>query len=147
LALGTAIAFAEPAREPNGRILIGAVYGVLLYVSNVLHTFGHITLARLVKAPMVVNVLTSTRDVNVYAQPGGSAPRTARMVRALGGPIANLLGGGVALAVSQFVSAPWLWMLGWFNVAVGVWTLAPVPSLDGWVLWGSVFRGNRAHAG
>ncbi len=146
LALGAAIAFAEHAPEPDGRILDAAVYAVLLYVSNVLHTLGHIAAARLAKAPMAVNVLTSTRDVNVYVQPGGSAHPTARFIRALGGPAANLLGGGVALAASQLASARWPWMLGWFNLAVGLWTLAPVPSLDGWVLWRTMLRRSGPNA-
>jgi Zn-dependent protease len=135
--------------EVRGRsdsFAVGLGYGLLLYASNVLHTAGHTIFGRLAKAPMAVNVLTSTRDVNVYVQPGASAPPGRRMLRALGGPLANVLGGLAALAASWTFAARWLSMSGYFNLAIGFWTLAPIPSLDGWVIWRTVFRRDRAHA-
>ena len=143
-AMGVLIALAEqrPARDS---LTVGVGYGLLLYASNVLHTVGHIVLGRLAKAPMAVNVLTSTRDVNVYAQPGASAPPRRRVLRALGGPLANILGGFAALGSSWLVGSRWLSMFGYFNVAIGFWTVAPIPSLDGWVIWRTAFHRDRAH--
>lgn len=144
--MGTAIAAAERRPAGNGHLLVvGIGYGCLLFASNILHTFGHIAAGRLAKAPMAVNVLTSTRDVNAYLQPGGSAPARRRTIRSLGGPAANLLTGLAALAAAPVLGTPWLSMFGYFNVAIGVWTLVPVPSMDGWVVWRSVFCRRREH--
>jgi hypothetical protein len=144
-AMGITVAFAEdPSRATLRLIAGGAGYGALLYAVNVLHTVGHIAFARLAGAPMAVNVLTSTRDVNVYVRPGPSAPATARVVRALGGPAANLVGGVAALAASRLVAARSVAMFGIFSLAVAAWTLAPVPSLDGWIVWRAVCRRDRA---
>jgi hypothetical protein len=144
-AMGVLIALAERRPGPD-YLAVGVGYGLLLCASNVLHTVGHIVLGRMAKAPMAVNVLTSTRDVNVYAQPGASAPPGRRMLRALGGPLANVLGGLAALGTSGIVGSRWLAMFGYFNLAVGFWTVAPIPSLDGWVIWRTAFRSNRGDA-
>jgi len=31
-------------------------------------------------------------------------------------------------------------MLGVFNLCIAAWTLAPVPTMDGWIVWRWVFR-------
>jgi hypothetical protein len=143
--VGVLIALAEQ-RSARGSLAVGVGYGVLLCASNVLHTVGHIVLGHFAKAPMAVNVLTSTRDVSVYVQPGASAPPRRRILRSLGGPLANVLGGFAALGSSWIVGSRWLSMFGYFNLAIGFWTVAPVPSLDGWVIWRTAFRSNRRHA-
>jgi hypothetical protein len=144
-ALGVAVALAENAAHTTARVgAHGILYGVALLVTNVLHTVGHIAFARMAGAPMAANILTSTRDVNVYVQPGSSAPPTSRVVRALGGPVANLLVGAAAVLGSRFVVVRWLLLFGYFNLAIGAWTLAPVPSLDGWVLWTAFRRARRS---
>jgi len=67
--LGIAIAAAEPGPANLVRLfLVGVGYGLLLLASNTLHTLGHIAAGRLAGAPMSVNVLTSTRDVNLYVR-------------------------------------------------------------------------------
>ncbi len=145
--LGVLIAATESGRGTIVRSLaVGIVYGILLFASNTLHTLGHIAAGRLAGAPMAVNVLTSTRDVNVYVQPGTSAAPKRRLARALGGPVANLTAGLAALAAAAVVGTRWLSIFGYFNVAVGLWTLAPVPSMDGWVVWGTLLHGERGHA-
>lgn len=141
-AIGIAVAVAEHRPGGNSRLLVvGIGYGLLLLAANVLHSVGHIAAGRLARTPMAVNVLTSTRDVNVYLQPGTSAPPGRRLVRSLGGPTANLLVGVVALAGAPILETRWLSMFGYLNVGVGLWTLAPVPTMDGWVIWRTVFRG------
>jgi hypothetical protein len=144
-AMGILIALAEH-RPAGDAVPAGVGYGLLLYASNILHTLGHIVLGRLAKAPMAVNVLTSTRDVNVYVQPGASAPPGRRVLRALGGPLANVLGGLAALVASRFVGSSWLPVVGYANLAIGLWTLAPVRSLDGWVIWRIAFGSRRTRA-
>ena len=63
-ALGMAVAAAES--RPGGiRAILtaGAVYGLLIYAANLVHTLGPILLGRLAGAPMAVNVLTATRPL------------------------------------------------------------------------------------
>jgi membrane-associated protease RseP (regulator of RpoE activity) len=84
--------------------------------------------------------MTSTRDVIVYERPGTIASPRCRLGRALGGPAANLAAGCALLLVGRLGHVRWAGMAGVINVVVGVWTLMPVPSLDGWVIWGSLAR-------
>ncbi len=114
---------------------IGLWYGAVLYASNVVHSLGHIISGRAANAPVDAVVLTSTRDVIIYAQPGGAAPPCSRIGRALGGPIANVAAGCVLILAGYFSEMPSLTMAGVVNVGIGVWTLVPVPTLDGWVIW------------
>ena len=36
-------------------------------------------------------------------------------------------------------SLSWLAAFGGFSVGVGLWTLVPIPTLDGWVIWRGLF--------
>ena len=84
---------------------------------------------------MAVNVLTSTRDVNVYREPGASAPPRLRRLRSLGGPAANLVFGLAAVAAARLLGSRGALMFGYMNIAVALWTLVPLPTMDGWVVW------------
>lgn len=92
---------------------------------------------------MAVNELTATSDVSVYARKGPEAPRGRRIQRPLGGPVANLAVGALALAAASMTGTGWLTMFGLFNLLIGSWTLLPVPTLDGAVIWGSVHKRSR----
>jgi Zn-dependent protease len=81
-------------------------------------------------------VLTSTRDVTVYRGAKQEVAERIRVVRSLGGPLANALIGLAALAFA----APWPRMFGVFNLCIAAWTLAPVPTMDGWIVWRWAFR-------
>lgn len=143
-ALGVALALAQRDESaPRSILLDGAVYGILLYACNTIHTLGHVAAGRLVRAPMDANLLTATRDVNLYTTPRASIPRAARIGRALGGPLANLLMGALGLAAGHALSVEWLRMFGWFGLLISGWTLLPIPTLDGWRIWGAVLRRDR----
>jgi len=143
-ALGITVAFAGRRGESiEAALLVGCGYGLMIYGSNVIHSIGHILAGRVAGAPMGTILLTSTRDVAVYLQPGTSAPRRLRVARALGGPVANLVCGLVSLAASGVASSGWLAAFGYFNIGVGLWTLTPVPSMDGWVIWRILFGFER----
>ncbi len=127
----------------------GLAYGLLLYLTNTAHTLGHIAAARLARTPMDAVVLTSTRDVNVYRGPKREVAERVRVVRSLGGPLANAALGAVCLGAAlgfadPSVTAPasvgWLRMFGVFNVCIAAWTLTPVPTMDGWIVWRWIFR-------
>jgi hypothetical protein len=146
-ALGMAVAWAGRRGEPiEEALLVGCGYGLALYVSNALHSVGHIVAGRVAGAPMGTNLLTSTRDVTIYLQPGASVPRRPRVARALGGPVANLVCGIVALAASGVGLPRWFARVGYINIGVGLWTLAPVRSMDGWVIWRTLLGFDRDHA-
>jgi Zn-dependent protease len=144
IALGVVIAASEEHTVQGwGSMLRGVGYGFLLIATNVLHTLGHIAAGRLAGSPMAVNVLTSTRDVNVYREPGASAPPRLRRLRSLGGPAANLVAGIAALAAARLLGSRGALMFGYMNIVVALWTIVPVPTMDGWVLWRAGRKGGN----
>jgi Zn-dependent protease len=149
LALGLAMAFADPdAGGATDVLLAGVWYGIVLAVANALHSLGHIVVGRAVRAPVEAILLTSTRDVTIYREPGDAAPARRRLGRSLGGPAANLVAGCALVVLARRTHLSWLAMAGYINVGIALWTLAPVPSLDGWVIWGILARSSgRGRAG
>ena len=136
IALGIVIAASQEHSERGWSCVPrGAGYGLLLIATNLVHTLGHIAAGRLAGSPMETNVLTSTRDVNVYREPGASAPPGRRRMRSLGGPGANVAVGVAALAAARTFGSRWALMFGVMNAAVALWTLLPIPTMDGWVVW------------
>ena len=139
IALGIVTAVAESRGAVTGAVAVnGVVYGVLLICCTVIHTLGHIVAGHLVGAPMDANLTTATRDVNIYITHGVETPRTARIGRSLGGPAANILSGLVALALWN--GEVWLRMFGIMSVAIGVFTLMPIPTLDGFRILKQLLR-------
>ena len=145
--LGLAMAFASQKDAGATRVLtVGIGYAAVLYFSNIFHSVGHVIAGRVAGAPVEVVLVTSTRDVMVYAQPGAAAPARSRLRRALGGPAANLAAGCVLTLAGHVTEASWIIVAGWMNVGISVWTLMPVPSLDGWVIWSILTRSRRGNA-
>jgi Zn-dependent protease len=139
--LGLAMAVARPGHEDAVRVVVvGVGYGALLYSANLLHSLGHVLAGRLVGTPVEAILMTSTRDVVLYAQPGAAAPVRPRVGRALGGPVANLAVGLVLILAGHWAQARWVFFAGLMNVLIALWTLMPVPSLDGWVIWRTLVR-------
>jgi Zn-dependent protease len=124
--------------------MIGLEYGLLLYLTNLLHSLGHILAAKMVGAPMEVLLLTATRDVTLYRTDTPGPSKWMFIGRSLGGPAANLLTGVASLAAWYLLSTEWWLFFSVFNLAIGIWTLFPMPSMDGWVIWGELF-GFRKH--
>jgi hypothetical protein len=134
--LGLAMAFASRRdADGTGILVAGLGYGAVLCAANILHSVGHMIAGRVVSAPVEAVLVTSTRDVIIYTQPGAAAPARSRVGRALGGPAANLVVGCALMPAGHFAQASWLATAGLVNVGVAIWTLMPVPSLDGWVIW------------
>ena len=127
-------------------VATAAVYAAALYSTNVLHSLGHIVAGRIVGTPMHILLLTSTRDVTLYPTVPSNYPVGVRVGRSLGGPATNI---GVALLCFNLAAplrAPWLESFAIVNLAVGLWTLCPIPTMDGWVIWRGLFRGrSREH--
>ena len=119
----------------SSRLLIGVVYGLMLYACNTTHSLGHMIGGTLLGTPMNALLLTATRDVNVYLGARAEVPLRIRMGRAASGPLLNLLTGVAMVVLGRGLRAGWLAVFGYFNLAVGLWTLCPIPTMDGWVIW------------
>jgi len=146
--LGVLIAFGQRSEAPaETAIVFGLGYGLLLYLTNVLHSLGHIVAAKRVGAPMEVLLLTATRDVTLYRKEEPAPSKRMFIIRSLGGPVANVLVGFIALSVWHLFSVWWSLSFCVFSLAVATWTLCPVPSMDGWVIWGELFGFRRRPAG
>jgi len=167
VALGWAVAWGQSAGSgPSGgtgspgtlgTLAVGAAYGVLLWLTNAVHTLGHVLAARVAGTPLDAVLLTSTRDVVVYRGWKREVAERVRVVRSMGGPLANAFLGGLALwgaaalagAGSAGTGDPvgaavrWTGIFGLFNLCLAAWTLAPIPTLDGWIVWRWVFRGRK----
>ena len=123
-----------------------AVFATALYSTNVLHSLGHIVAGRMVGAPMHILLLTSTRDVTLYAPDRSNHPVGVRVGRSLGGLAANIAVALLCFNTAAPLRAPWLESFAIVNLAVGLWTLCPIPTMDGWVIWRGLFRGrSREH--
>jgi hypothetical protein len=121
-------------------ISTGILYGICLSVSNAIHSLGHIIAGRVAHSPMDVLLLTSTRDVTLYLTDQTSCPRSARILRSLGGPALNFLVGLAGLGLMMFFRVAWLQTFAAVNLGVAIWTLCPVPTMDGWVVWRNLFK-------
>jgi hypothetical protein len=141
IAFGLLIALlGSKGESPSAIIWTGILYGVCLSLTNVIHSLGHIVAGRLAHSPMDVLLLTATRDVTFYLQDHTSCPKGARLLRSFGGPLFNLLAGAAGLGLMMFFKAAWLQIFVAVNLGVAVWTLCPVPTMDGWVIWGTIFK-------
>ncbi len=127
----------------SSRLLIGVVYGLMLYACNTIHSLGHILGGTLLGARMNALLLTATRDVNVYLGARAQVPLRIRMGRAASGPLLNVLTGVGLIVVGRMLPAGWLTVFGCFNLGVGLWTLCPIPTMDGWVIWGGLLSRKR----
>jgi Zn-dependent protease len=145
--LGLVMAFASQSdADIPGLLVAGFGYGVLLYTANILHSVGHIIAGRVVGTPVDVVLATSTRDVIIYRQPGTAASTRCRLGRALGGPAANLVIGCALALAGHLMAVSWILLVGFINVIIAIWTLLPIPSLDGWVIWSILMRSGDGDA-
>jgi len=106
----------------------------------VLHSVGHIIGGKLVGHPMDANLVTATRQINIYRGHQGHLPRRVHLGRALGGPVMNLLVGIIALIVGQAVEGQLIDAFGIINLVFAVLAFAPIPTVDGEVIWRELLR-------
>lgn len=143
-ALGVLVAL---ARRSGGaleeQLLIGLGYGLLLCLTNVIHSLGHLIAGKLVGAPMDVLLLTATRDVTLYLKDQSRYSKWMFIGRSSGGPVINLLIATIGLGTRNMLNGDWLTIFAYINLAIGIWTLCPVPTMDGWVIWGELFGFRR----
>jgi membrane-associated protease RseP (regulator of RpoE activity) len=135
LALGGVVAWAS-AGEATTPVLVGraVLLGMLALLGIAAHGLGHIISSRLIGAPMHSLILTGTVAVTHFEDPRPQ-PRRVHVLRALGGPIANLALAVASLGAWTLGAGMPIAFFGIVNASIGVFTLLPIKSLDGAVLW------------
>ena len=132
--------------DPNSQlpqIAIGVGYGFLIMITSFCHGVGHIISSRLVNAPVTSILETATVYLTIYEDTDTQSSRV-HIGRALGGPLFNLLLGVTAIAINMFaVQNHFLLFLGIVNLGFGLFTLLPIPTLDGAVIWRELRNWNQ----
>lgn len=142
--IGVVIALVmEPGASFLTTVLTGVGYGLLIYLTYILHGVGHSIGGKIVGAPMDANLITPIRHVNIYTGDQSAYPRHVHIGRALGGPASNLLAGIAALGVWTLAGGSGLWLFSVANLITGVAALLPIPAIDGWVVWGELLGFRR----
>ena len=117
-----------------------AIAGLL---ANVLHGLGHVVSGSLAGSPMDELLFTATRDANIYRGDQSGVRGRIHVVRALGGPLANLAAAAALFAIGSVAGdagQPYLTRSVGVNLAFGLGSLLPLPSLDGQILWRELRR-------
>jgi hypothetical protein len=116
-------------------VVMGLIYGVLLNLSAALHIVGHIASSKLVAPPMTEARITPRLIQTRYdADPEQVAPRV-HLLRSIGGPLMNVLLGGLGLLLWQVTGHPVALFFMLFNWILTVILLLPFATVDGEVIW------------
>lgn len=138
--LGFTIAIAGHQGETlASELLHGIAFGVMLSVCNLVHSLGHILSGKLTRGLMDILLLTATRDVTLYTSDQSRHSKWTFIGRSLGGPVFNVIIALAGFGLWKVTGTGWVLMFAGFNLAIGIWTLVPIPSMDGWVIWGELF--------
>src|SRR5215207_792089 len=132
------------------RLYQALLFTIAVEITTVLHAFGHILSGKLVHSAMDELLITATRDVNLYHGDQSRISGYVHLVRALGGPLFNLLMAGVCIFFSMklsqgFVSDLLASLIG-TNLFFGIGSFLPIPSVDGEVIWREILRPFRARS-
>lgn len=141
----------HPERSFWHGLLIGLVTTILLLVVEFGHDLAHIFSARYAGAPMDEILITADMPRTLYSN-NDVSPNAHRM-RALGGPIFNLIGLLFSLAIYGVASSNSITkeLAGWWAVGHGLqlmMSLSPLPPVDGGTIlkWTLVARGRTESA-
>jgi hypothetical protein len=138
-AAGVLIAYFYHTGEPVGALLFnGLIYGLLLILINTFHTIGHIFSGRITRAPMTSVIVTATRQLNWYDEDPNSVGKGVHIMRSLGGPLMNILTGLIAYGIDRLIPNMALSFFASTTILIGIVALLPIPSVDGWVIWGEI---------
>jgi Zn-dependent protease len=113
-------------------VALAVAFSAAVVAASFVHGVGHIVSSRLVGAPVASVIITATVSLISFNDSADPGPRV-HIGRSLGGPIANLALGTLAVGVAGSGGI----VVGFFgvvNLAFGAFTLLPVPSLDGAVI-------------
>lgn len=136
----------HPERGFWQSLLIGLVTAFLLLIVEFGHDLAHIFSARYAGAPMDEILISADMPRTLYSN-NNVSPSVHRM-RALGGPIFNLMGLLLSLAIYGIASSNSIIkeLAGWWALGHGlqlIMSLAPLPPVDGGTIlkWTLVERG------
>lgn len=124
-----------PGNTFMATILTGLVYGVLLNVILLLHILGHILSSKLAQPAMTEARITPLMIQTRYDDDPPSLSAQVHLLRAVGGPVMNLVTGTLALLVWLSVGGQYLLFFALANKIIGVMVLLPLPTVDGAVIW------------
>lgn len=114
------------------QLFFGIIYGLLIKVTYILHDIGHIIGGKSVGSPMDENLITNTRQVNIY-RGIQDFPKQVHLSRALGGPLLNIFVGLFAFAF--VLDGHVMTFFAIINLIFGFASFLPIPSIDGEVIW------------
>jgi hypothetical protein len=139
-AVGVAVALlVAPVDGSAGTVAAGLAYGALIIVASLAHSLGHVFSSRLASAPVEYVRLSATVATMRYKDSSLLSGRV-HVLRALGGPVANLALGVSALLLSvALLDSHLLRFFGAVNLLFGAMALSPIPSLDGAVIFRQLF--------
>jgi hypothetical protein len=139
----------DPKLTLTDRLYLSLVFAIAVELTTLLHAFGHILGGKLVRSAMDELLITSTRGVNLYHGDQSLVPRHVHLVRALGGPLLNLIVAGVLLLLapptSTGFSSDLLNSLIAINLFFGLGSFLPIRTVDGEVIWREISHFVRAH--
>ena len=133
----------SPEDQISLKILSGVGYGLLIILSSFCHGIGHIISSSLVDAPISSIIMTATVNV-IHFDDNDEMPSRVHVGRSLGGPLFNLLLGLMAIGIYEYaVQNHYILFFGWVNIIFGVFTLLPIQSLDGPVIFREIKEWKR----
>jgi hypothetical protein len=142
--LGLLLNALRPGVGLTGILYKAAIFVIGVEISTLVHALGHIIAGKLVRSPMDELLLTATRGVNIYLGDQNALPGFVHLGRALGGPLLNLFAAALVLRLQAFtaggLATDLLASIVSTSLFMGVGGFAPLPSVDGQVIWREVSR-------
>jgi Zn-dependent protease len=134
----------NPSLSLTDRLYQSLLFTIAVEITTLLHAFGHILSGKIVNSAMDELLITATRDVNLYHGDQSIIPGHVHLVRALGGPVFNLIVAGLLSTFAGGVT-PGFWSglvasLISTNRFFGFGGFLPLPTVDGEVIWREILR-------
>jgi hypothetical protein len=108
---------------------------LLTLLLGAIHSLGHIISSKLASAPMSYLLVTATRQVTIYEGDQSQFPPRTHIIRAIGGPIANIAAGIIGLLLTASIGpTPALLYFVIVNL-LAVLAFLPISTVDGEVIW------------
>lgn len=142
LVIGELIGIAVlPEKTVLQRLGFGLLFGVIIGLSNVVHITGHTISGKIAGSPMDEALITPYSVFTIYTGDQSGIESRVHLLRALGGPLLNLLTGIVCLLIYIFLNRhPLIFFAAGINLFLGVSLMLPLRSADGEIIWRELRR-------
>jgi len=114
-------------------------FTIAIEITTMIHALGHVISGKMVKSAMDELLITALRDVNRYHGEQSQIPSKVHLVRALGGPVLNIIVGVICIFFAASIPSGFWSNLNASMVTVnlffGLGGFLPIPSVDGVVIW------------